>query len=191
MKTHFYRLTDINEIMKREVIEKNKLGNGIYLGVVALLFLVFNVLAIFAWTLSIEINLRDKIIISFLALLSIVLLVYHTRIIWPKLISKNPEFELSATQFIINDNPTYKVIDLKEIEKMKVVKWHQCEFLGIGLIPSTIQKTNLKKNDTRSSKLPLDKLTWILLDLQFARIDSNELRRKLEKRIRAVNKCYE
>ncbi|UTW65498.1 hypothetical protein KFE94_12650 [bacterium SCSIO 12643] len=163
------------------IIEKNKIKNGVHLGLAILLFLIFNSLALFAWIQSEEIDLKSKLIISFFALISFLILTSNIKMKLRKLLSNDPEFEISNTQLIIYDNSNYSTVKLSDIEQVEIIKWRRDTFIGIGLNSKTNLQGNLTETERKRLKLPTGNYRWLLFDLSFAKIKPEEFKIELEK----------
>ncbi len=161
-------------------IERKKFANIITLAIASfglLIFLIASVYALFS-----EMSIYEKFIFLFIFIVFSAVL-YGIRIPLTKILSSNPEFELLENELLIFDNPYFDKIPYNEMLECDIYYPPRTTLLGITLKSTSEIESNSYRFQRLLLNVPEKRSKIVFLSLEFAKINPDDLKNLLKKRI--------
>ncbi|WKK75947.1 hypothetical protein QYS49_00335 [Marivirga salinae] len=166
------------------IVKRKRIWNTIlFLMVIpgVLMFFIIGIIGIFS-----DNSIGEKLLSLFFTSITFIAL-YSGKSVLMKLISNNPEFELTEKEFIVYDDPKYSIIPFKEMLGCETYSGHYEDFIGIHLKDSSRIKSNMTKIYKTISGTPPERSKIVFLTLRYANINAEYLVDLLSKKITDLN----
>ncbi|ADR21951.1 hypothetical protein MATR_04140 [Marivirga tractuosa] len=105
-----------------------------------------------------------------------------------KIISANPEFEITDNDLFIYDNPQYECISIQDMVECNIYSGLYNDYLlGISLKKDSQIRSNLKEWKKTFLNIPEEKSKIVFINLEHSDIKPTELANILNKKISKIN----